>query len=101
MAQQTQIPGTEKHTDADLDRIAEEYRAQVIRRVDEQKKERAKKLELIAAVKQRIAEGKLPAPDEGEVETVYRYADEEGKPRRIRFGNTDVVKVGVDDEDDE
>lgn len=101
MAQQTQIPGTERQTDADLDRLAEEYRSQVLRRVDEQKKERAKKLELIAAVKQRIAEGKLPQPDEGEVETVYRYPDDGGTMRRIRFGNTDVVKVGVDDEDDE
>lgn len=99
--QQTQIPGTERDTDAELDRLAEEYRAQVIKRVDEQKKERAKKVELIALVKQPIAEGKVPAPDEGEIETVYRYADDDGKMRRIRFGNTDVVKVGVDSEDDD
>lgn len=98
---QTQIPGTERQTDAELDRLAEDYRQEVLKRVEQQKVEARKKADLAAAVKARIDEGKLQAPDEGEVQTVYRYFDDEGKKRRIKFGNKETVKVGADEDDDE
>lgn len=98
---QTEIPGTERVDIPELVARAEAYKQVVAERLAIQKVEAERKAELIAEIHECLEEGLLSVdPDAEGVIPVYRYTDDEGVARKIKFGSVEKVSV-VNDSGDE
>jgi hypothetical protein len=92
-ASQTELPGTEKPADPEIDRAAEEYRTLCAERMAMQVKEEIARDTLLSIVKKRIEAGDMSAPSPGETLVVYSYVDDEGTTRHVKFTSKEVIKV--------
>jgi hypothetical protein len=98
---QLQIVGTERTSDPEVDRVAEEFRKARNERQDQSIVEKAKKTVLLDVIEQRIKAGAIELPSDGKLHTVYSYEDEEGQTQRVRAKRGKLtVKVNVDEDDD-
>lgn len=96
---QAEIPGTERDGIPDLEAAAEKYRKLRDERSALQRKEEEAKGELLALVRKYEGSKKLQINEDAllhGVIPVHRYEDDEGKPRIIRHGFSETVKVNVD-----
>jgi len=97
------IPGTERDDIPQLTKAAEKYRKLVTKRMDFGKKEAEAKAELQTLIHALIDEKEIELPDTAtaQIHTVYRYEDEDGQVRDVKFGSKETVKVNLASEDAE
>lgn len=95
---QTQVPGTERTEIEDLTNAAELYRKTVTERMNLQLVEKDQKAHLLREVKRHIDEGAITLNDKktDEPQVVYRYEDEDGKVRDVKFAyGKESIKVNL------
>ncbi len=91
---QTNIPGTERKILPELIDKAENYKAKVAERLEVQDEEAELKQILKAEIRARVEDGSLTIDTDADgVSEVYRYKDEEGQAKVIKFGNEEKVSV--------
>jgi hypothetical protein len=97
---QLQIVGTERASDPEIDRVAEEFRKTRNERQDLSAAEVAKKTVLLDVIEQKIKAGVIEVPSDGKLHTVYSYEDEDGATQHIRASRGKLkVKVNVSEDD--
>lgn len=95
---QQQVPGTELPEIEALTEASEAYRKTVAERMSLQKIEADQKAHLIATVHRLIDEGSITLKEttSGEPQIIYRYEDEDGKTRDVKFAHgKETVKVNI------
>ncbi len=95
---QGSIPGTERTEIEDLTNAAELYRKTVTERMNLQLVEREQKAHLLKEVKRHIDEGAITLNNKNteEPQVVYRYEDEDGKVRDVKFAyGKESIKVNL------
>lgn len=99
---QQQIPGTERDEIPKLQKAAEKYRKLVQERMAIQRNESEAKANLTAMIHLLIDEGEIDVPDTmlPQMHTIYRYEDDDGQVRDIKFSIKESVKVNLAKEDE-
>lgn len=87
--------GMESENIPDLEEAADKYRDLVTKRMALQKDEEQAKADLIGEIHKQIQGGHLKQPPESDssLVAIYRYQDDDGVERMIKWGRKEAVKV--------